>query len=121
MRELRPQLEEDAFIAQVRAQREQGYALAFVKDRSACVAVAGYRVTQNLALGRFVYVDDLVTSAAARSRGYGSLLLSWLEGVGRAEGCTHVILDSGTQRKQAHRFYLRKRFEIAGFHFSKRL
>ncbi|GMR05632.1 MAG: hypothetical protein BMS9Abin25_0207 [Gammaproteobacteria bacterium] len=32
----------------------------------------------NLAWGRFLYVDDLVTSSSAWSQGHGSPLLAWL-------------------------------------------
>jgi GNAT superfamily N-acetyltransferase len=68
--------------------------------------------------GRTLYVDDLVTDAASRSRGQGDRLFDWLVARARARGCEEFSLDSGTQRVDAHRFYLRKRMKIACFHFS---
>ena len=53
-----------------------GYRLAFVQDTDGVVAVAGFRVGENLAWGRFLYVDDLVTLPSHRSKGYGAKLLS---------------------------------------------
>ena len=80
-------------------------------------AYAGWRVLEFLASGRHVYVDDLVTDAAARSQGLGAALLDWLKAEARRLGCTRLQLDSGTQRKDAHAFYLREGLRIEGFHF----
>jgi GNAT superfamily N-acetyltransferase len=81
------------------------------------VAVAGFRVGENLAWGRFLYVDDLVTLTTHRSKGVGASLLSWLRDVASNEGCVQLHLDSGAQRKDAHRFYEREGMLVAGFHF----
>src|SRR5664279_4028116 len=72
MRELRPHLQAEAFVARVRDQQRQGYQLASLRDTSEPLAVAGFRILQNLAWGRFLYVDDLVTAAAHRSAGHGA-------------------------------------------------
>ena len=80
-------------------------------------AYAGWRVLEFLASGRHVYVDDLVTDATARSQGLGAALLDWLKAEARRLGCTRLQLDSGTQRKDAHAFYLREGLRIEGFHF----
>ena len=80
--------------------------------------MAGIRVMENLAWGKFLYVDDLVTASAARSQGYGDKLFDWLLDYARAGGCEQLHLDSGVQRFEAHRFYLRKRMSISSHHFS---
>lgn len=94
-----------------------GYRLAFVQDTDGVVAVAGFRVVENLAWGRFLYVDDLVTLPTHRSKGYGAKLLSWLMDLAATEGCQQLHLDSGIQRKDAHRFYEREGMTMASFHF----
>lgn len=81
------------------------------------VAVAGFRVGENLAWGLFLYVDDLVTLPTQRSRGYGARLLAWLKERAANEGCQQMHLDSGIQRKDAHRFYEREGMTMASFHF----
>jgi GNAT superfamily N-acetyltransferase len=86
-----------------------------VTDR--VVAVAGFRIGENLAWGRFLYVDDLATLPAHRSKGYGAKLLSWLMELAAKEGCQQMHLDSGIQRKDAHRFYEREGMTMASFHF----
>ena len=117
MRELRPHIAEDHFLARVRSQETTGYRLAFVEHPDGVVAVAGFRMGENLAWGRFLYVDDLVTLSSHRSKGIGTSLLSWLREFAAIEGCLQMHLDSGAQRKDAHRFYEREGMSVAGFHF----
>jgi len=117
MKELRPHIEEGEFVARVRAQQARGYELAFLAVDGRPVAVAGFRMGENLAWGRHLYVDDLVTAAEHRSRGYGALLLAWLRSLAKERGCRELHLDSGVQRKDAHRFYLREGMTLSSYHF----
>lgn len=117
MAQLRPHLDEPAFLERVRRQMTQGYRLAARLDGDRVVAVAGYRFGENLVSGRHLYVDDLVTDAAARSMGYGGELLAWLVQRAREHGCATLELDSGVQRAAAHRFYFENRMTISSFHF----
>jgi len=121
MRELRPHIAEDQFLSRVRSQEKTGYQLAFVEQSDGVVAVAGFRVGENLAWGRFLYVDDLVTLPSHRSNGFGASLLSWLREFAVKEGCVQMHLDSGIQRKDAHRFYEREGMSMASFHFVENL
>jgi GNAT superfamily N-acetyltransferase len=117
MRELRPHIAEDQFLSRVRRQEQTGYQLAFVEQSDVVVAVAGFRIGENLAWGRFLYVDDLITLPSHRSKGFGANLLSWLREFAAKEGCVQMHLDSGIQRKDAHRFYEREGMSMAAFHF----
>lgn len=118
MRELRPHLEMESFVSRVRAQAKMGYMLVYAQDSGSPAAVAGFRLGENLAWGRFLYVDDLVTLPGHRSRGYGAALLAWLIEFAEKEGCEQLHLDSGVQRKDARRFYEREGMKLASFHFS---
>ncbi len=121
MAQLRPHLREQDAVAVVRKQFAEGYRLAFVRHGERVAGVAGYRIMHNLAKGRFCYVDDLVTDASTRSRGVGSELMQWLCQFARTERCAWLELDSGVQRFDAHRFYLRHRMIISCHHFSLEL
>lgn len=122
MVQLRPHLAPESFVARVRQQEAQGYRLVALFDDSGTVrACAGYRFLHQLSQGHVLYVDDLVTDAATRSRGYGQALLRWLERAGREEGCDQLHLDSGSQRHDAHRFYFRERMHIYAYHFARAL
>lgn len=121
MRALRPNLSEHEFVARVKRQQQQGYRLARLYGPEGVLAVAGFRISENLAWGPFMYVDDLVTLPAARSRGHGARLLGWLRARARTEGCAQLHLDSGMQRTDAHRFYRREGMDATGLHFAERL
>ena len=96
-------------------------ALPIFEEENAIASVAGFRLQTLLWSGRTLYVDDLVTDAAARSQGHGEAMLQWLIGLAREAGCDTFSLDSGTQRQEAHAFYLRQRLRITSFHFALRL
>ncbi len=122
MRELRPHLDEDSFLAQVKRQMaNHGYALVALRDGGRVCAVAGYRVAEFLAWGKSFYIDDLVTVADSRKNGHGGALLDWLEARARSLGCAQLHLDSGVQRHDAHRLYLGCKLDITSHHFAKRL
>ncbi len=71
-----------------------------------------------LATGKTFYVDDLVTDSNIRSQGHGEAMLKWLIHHAKEHGCATFSLDSGTQRQDAHAFYLRHRLRITSFHFA---
>jgi GNAT superfamily N-acetyltransferase len=118
MHELRPHVDRASFVGRVRRQeRQSGYRLAYRAEDGRPVAVAGFRLLENLAWGRFLYVDDLVTAGAARSKGHGAALLGWLRAHARSLGCDALHLDSGVQRIDAHRFYEREGMARSSYHF----
>lgn len=117
MAQLRDRLDEAAFVRAVERQRAEGYRLAFLRDAGAVRAVVGFRLGHNLAWGRFLYIDDLITDETSRSRGRGGELFDWCVELARREGCAQLHLDSGVWRYDAHRFYLRKRMSISSHHF----
>lgn len=118
MLQLRPHLEEEEFVAQVRRQQGAGYKLAYLVVQGAVRSVAGYRVQEMLVRGRHMYVDDLVTDEEYRSQGYGDELFDWLLVRAREAGCPRLELDSGVQRYGAHRFYFRRLMHIGSYHFT---
>ncbi len=121
MAQLRPHLAESEFVARVRRQQRDGYHLAFLSERKVVKAVAGYRFSESLSWGKYMYVDDLVTLAQFRSQGHGQKLIAWLIRQARTHGCDEFHLDSGVQRFGAHRFYLASRMNIIAHHFALKL
>jgi GNAT superfamily N-acetyltransferase len=119
--ELRPHLTAESFDAVYREGHPQGLRFVAAYDGERCVGVAGWRLVACTHLGRKLYVDDLITTAASRSTGVGHALLAELERRARAAGCTMLDLDSGVHRRDAHRFYFRERMAIGAFHFDRPL
>ena len=121
---LRPHLgSEEAVAERAEAQRAEGYriAVAIEPGEAAAPAAAGFRIQENLAWGRHLYVDDLSTLPAARGRGHGAALMEWLIDRARREGCGELHLDSGVgpERESAHRLYFGSRLRIASYHFTR--
>lgn len=118
MHQLRPHLDSNRFVSQVHEQAAQyQYQLVRIERQGKVLAVAGFRLSQCLAWGKFLYVDDLVTDAEVRSQGYGEMLFQWLVDFAQREGCVQLHLDSGVQRFAAHRFYHRQGMTISSHHF----
>jgi GNAT superfamily N-acetyltransferase len=120
LKQLRPKLVDAEFVADVRRLSRDGYRLAVVKDPGV-VSVAGYRELETFATGRQLYVDDLVTDAGHRGRGYGKVMLDWLVAEAKRRDCVCLELDSGNFRADAHRFYKRYGMENVAGHFSLKL
>ena len=113
MSSLRDRIRDDTFLSEVRRQQVEGYRLygAFEGDR--LVSLAGVRRTHTLARGEHLFVDDLVTSADDRGKGYGQALLGWLAAESARQGVARIHLDS---RSTARGFY-----EKIGFAFATSL
>lgn len=122
MSELRPHLADTAaFIDQVRRQAGQNYRLLAAWQGEEAKALAGYRLQENLLYGRFLYVDDLVASAEARSHGLGAALIDALREEARAQGCAHLVLDTALGNALGQRFYFRQGLLAKAMHFSQAL
>ena len=115
----------DALISRVDAQREAGYRIvgAFDDGQDEAAAVIGFKVTENLVWGRYLYIEDVVTRAEGRGKGHAPALMEWVLDEGRREGCGQVHLNSGvgSARRGAHRFYFNSGMEISAHHFSMAL
>lgn len=109
------------FVTQVQSQMQAGYQLAYASNSECVCSVAGVRISESLAWGRFLYVDDLITDAQMRSQNYGHQLLDWLIQYARQQDCAQLHLDSGLQRLDAHRFYQREGLQISSYHFALKL
>jgi GNAT superfamily N-acetyltransferase len=58
--------------------------------------------------GQRAWVEDLAVHPGHRSEGIGKALLDAARDWARAHGATHLELDSGDGRADAHRFYVRE-------------
>ncbi len=124
MAELRPHVQPDEFLTRIKRQQEiAGYELAAITAEAdgEVKAVAGFRISECLAWGKFLYVDDLVSKSDDRSKGYGGALFDWVVEYAKENDCDQFHLDSGVHRFAAHRFYLVKRMSIEGHHFGLKL
>ena len=122
MRELRPHLESaQDFGRQLERQAAQAYRLLAAWENGRAVALAGYRVQENLLYGRFVYIDDLVVASPVRSRGLGKRMIDAVRDQARRLGCAYLVLDTGLANALGQRFYFRQGLLSKGLHFFQAL
>lgn len=116
--QLRPDLLRENYLDKIkRLQDKYGYALVAVIEDDEVKATAGYRITESLAWGNYLYLDDLITNETSRRNGYANMLWDWLMNQAQINNCEQFHLDSGVQRHDAHRFYLKNRLDISCHHF----
>ena len=120
--ELRPHLDEDAYIEKLDTMRSDGYRMFALDDGGGIKVLAGVSIGTNFYYGKYLWVYDLVTTEAERSSGLGASLMRELENLARTEGCDTIALASALHRKDAHRFYeARLGYERASYTFHKTL
>jgi ribosomal protein S18 acetylase RimI-like enzyme len=118
MAELRPHIQPDEFLPLVKRLSEiAGFQLAYLTDVE-IKAVAGFRVSEWLAGGKYLEIEDLVTKRGERSKGYGGKMFDWLVEHARENNCQQVRLVSRVTRLEAHRFYLSKGMNLEAHYFS---
>ncbi len=116
--ELRPHLGSEDFLPTVKRLGDiAGFRLAYLTDGE-IKAVAGFRISEWLAGGKYLEVEDLVVKNDERSRGYGGQLFGWLVDHARARGCRQMRLVSRVSRTDAHRFYVKKGMKLEAHYFS---
>jgi GNAT superfamily N-acetyltransferase len=120
MKQLRPHLAtETEFVERWRRQRAAGYRLLGLWHEGKLVALAGFRVIENLVHGTHLYVDDLVTTEEARGRGHGAKLLCRLRTEAQTLGCTKLLLDTPLANVLGHRFYYRNGLLATALRFAE--
>lgn len=119
-RQLRPALPAD-YAGKMARVFAGGGRMSVAVESDDVLGVAVHRISENTSEGLRMYVDDLLTDEARRSRGVGHALMEHLQAIARAAGCDSFVLDSGTHRQQAHKFYFREGMVIASFNFKKSL
>lgn len=113
---LRPHIEQNNFLAQIRRQQAQAYQILALRHEGMVKSAAGFRIAEFLAWGKVLYIDDLTTLPGETSKGFAGSLLDWLIDHARSNQCQGVHLDTGYTRHAAHRLYLRKGLQLSCHH-----
>ena len=105
-----PRWDPERAAARLRALIDGDDGEVFVADHDGAV-VGICTVTLDIVSVRFgqrAWVEDLAVHPEHRSAGHGKALLDAAKDWGRSRGATHLELDSGETRADAHRFYERE-------------
>ncbi|WP_459501128.1 GNAT family N-acetyltransferase [Bacillus sp. C1] len=122
LQQLRTALTKEEVHILFRQMKEERYQLfSLYNEENEVVSLAGVAICTNFYNKKHVFVYDLVTAEAHRSKGYGDALLSYIEEWGAEKGCSSVVLTSAFPRIDAHRFYEREGYEKVSYSFCKEL
>jgi len=87
---------------------EQSEVLVADADGAVVGICTVYLDIESVRFGQRAWVEDLAVAAEQRSAGHGKALLDAAKEWARERGATHLELDSGEARADAHRFYERE-------------
>ncbi|MGX5820648.1 GNAT family N-acetyltransferase [Chitinophaga lutea] len=121
LQQLNPHLLQEDYETMLRDMIPANYGQVVVLDGDKVVAVSGFWIATKIYSGKYIEMDNVVTDAAYRGKGIGKLLVDWICQRGAEAGCVMMMLDAYAANKEAHRFYYREGFHIAGFHFLKQI
>ena len=85
---------------------EDGDVLLAEEDGALVGLASVYVDIPSIRYGMRCWLEDLVVTSRRRGTGIGALLLGEATAWARERGCTHLELDSGNAREDAHRFYI---------------
>ena len=82
--------------------------VAEAERRAASASAPATRTCTRCASATAAWVEDLAVAPARRSEGIGKALLDAAKAWAQERGATHLELDTGEARPDAHRFYERE-------------
>ncbi|MES5894509.1 MULTISPECIES: GNAT family N-acetyltransferase [Bacillus cereus group] len=122
LQQLRTKLSREDASSLFQKMKDENYKLLSLQNEDdEVVSLAGVAICTNFYNEKHVFVYDLVTAEAHRSKGYGKVLLSYVEKWGEEKGCSSIVLTSAFPRIDAHRFYEREGYDKVSYSFYKEL
>ena len=118
MHQANKSLSEKDFINTISEQIKNGYKLIYVIENKEVICVTGFIISQKLAWGKYLHIDDFVTNKSVKSTDAAKALLDFIKIYAKQQECSSIHLDSSIQREEAHKFYLNENMKIDSYHFS---
>jgi len=99
--------------------RDMEYKMIGIMDGETLITYAGVAVSTNLYNKRHLYVYELVTDEKYRGKKYGKMMLDYLHDYAKMGMCENIVLSSGFEKVEAHKFYENNGFSKKSFVFLK--
>ncbi|NHN25790.1 GNAT family N-acetyltransferase [Flavobacterium jejuense] len=71
--------------------------------------------------GKQIEIDNVILDSRHQSKGYGNVLLNYIEKWAIDNDCETIELNTYVQNPRSHKFYFNNDYKILGFHFQKKL
>ena len=116
-----PQEEQDMALWRAKLRRfeeDDNMHLLVLEEDGMVVASVQMAIIESLThnVRPFAIVENVVTHADHRNRGYASSLLAWATEIARERGCYKMSLETGSNKESTLNFYRRNGFEIDAKH-----
>jgi len=85
--------EDEAFLFTIRKLQVEGYNLAYIEKNGTAASLVGFRVGENLAWGKYIFIDELATAPKYRHQGLASAIIDWLADYAKTKKCSKIFLD----------------------------
>ena len=119
LKQLRINLSYEEFEDLIYDMRDMQYKMIGIFDGDELITYAGVNVQTNLYHKRHLFVFDLVTDEKYRSKKYGKMMLEYLYDYAKMGMCENIVLSSGLQKVDAHKFYEGHGFSKKSFVYIK--
>ena len=117
--QLRTSLSYKEFEDLIYDMRDMDYKMLGIMDGETLITYAGVAIATNLYHKRHLYIYELVTDEKHRDKKYGEMMLDYLYDYAKMGMCENIVLSSGFEREDAHRFYSQNGFIKKSFVFLK--
>ncbi len=115
--QLRTALSYDEFEDLIYEMIKSDYKMFGILDGEELVSYAGVAIGTNLYHKRHLFVFDLVVSREYQNKKYGTMMLEYLNDYAKMGMCEKIVLSSGFEKTNAHRFYENNGFVKKSFVF----
>ena len=119
LKQLRKELSYKEFEDLIYDMRHMDYKMIGIMDEDKLITYSGVNIQTNFYHKRHLYVFDLVTDEKYRGQKYGKMMLDYLVDYAKVGMCENIVLSSGFEREDAHRFYSQNGFLKKSFVFLK--
>jgi len=119
LKQLRVNLSYDEFEDLIYNMRDMQYKMIGIFDGEKLITYAGVNISTNLYHKRHLFVYDLVTDEKYRAKKYGKMMLEYLHDYAKMGMCENIVLSSGLEKTDAHRFYENNGFSKKSFVYLK--
>ena len=119
LKQLRKELSYKEFEDLIYDMRHMDYKMIGIMDGDKLITYAGVNIQTNFYHKRHLFVFDLVTDEKYRGQKYGKMMLDYLVDYAKVGMCENIVLSSGFEKEDAHRFYDSNGFVKKSFVFLK--
>jgi len=119
LKQLRINLSYKEFEDLIYDMRDMNYKMIGIFDDGELITYAGVNVQTNLYHKRHLFVFDLVTDEKYRGKKYGKMMLEYLHDYAKMGMCENIVLSSGLEKVDAHKFYENQGYSKKSFVYLK--